>query len=242
MSSYSSDEWINVLTDYLVPVYTCGVAGTILLGNAGGACAAIALVVGASCGVDYFSMPWIDYAAPIYTLVGLFMLYSSSSTKDEEDEEDEAVELVPTGEKPDMTGVWKMKSCDNYDAYLEAVRIGPVMRGIIKRAPVWQMIKQNGDDVELLTKTSVMTMGQTYRIGGAPVVTRVRNDRFEDTVYWENDHLMLLKVNRKHKYEILVRRFMKGSKLAVVQTVKFVNPDRKDVVLNQIFTRSKQVH
>mmetsp|Transcript_321 Transcript_321/g.977 ORF Transcript_321/g.977 Transcript_321/m.977 type:complete len:84 (+) Transcript_321:526-777(+) len=83
-----------------------------------------------------------------------------------------------------------------------------------------------------------MTIGQTYRIGGPAVETRVRNDIFRDRVYWEEDDLVLLKVNVKHGYDILVRRRLTQQGLAVTQTVRFRDPNRPDVVMTQLFKRA----
>eukprot|EP00058_Branchiostoma_floridae_P000209 XP_002585697.1 hypothetical protein BRAFLDRAFT_73769 [Branchiostoma floridae] len=52
--------------------------------------------------------------------------------------------MSPT-ERVDLSGTWKMVQVENFDAYLQALGIGFVLRAIAKMLSNTQIIEQDGD-------------------------------------------------------------------------------------------------
>ena len=188
---------------------------------------------------------WIDFVVPSYSMVLIALVVASAKKrpsvkeiepeKVEEPVEVEEEEEVPAG-KPHFGGTWKMQSCDNYAGYLEAVRIGPIMRKAMVRVPVSQIIVQRGDKVEITLKT-IVAVKTLYHIDGPPTTSSIRNDKFQDEASWDGSDLIVVKKNITKNFTITARRQIKGEEMHVLTTVTTLNGSRPDANFVQIFSR-----
>ena len=141
------------------------------------------------------------------------------------------------GDAPRLSGTWKLVESENYHAYLEAINVGKLLRGIIARAPTSQTIALRGDRVRIVTN-GILKMDTTYAIGGAPIEVVVKGSVFLDSVRWDGDALILLKQRRDRTYAIHVQRALADADtLKMTSTVRFEDAAKPDVVLVQTLRR-----
>ena len=141
------------------------------------------------------------------------------------------------GDAPRLSGTWKLVESENYHAYLEAINVGKLLRGIIARAPTSQTIALRGDRVRIVTN-GILKMDTTYAIGGAPIEVVVKGSVFLDSVRWDGDALLLLKQRRDRTYAIHVQRALADADtLMMTSTVRFEEAAKPDVVLVQTLRR-----
>ena len=152
----------------------------------------------------------------------------------DEDEDDGSDE---DGGAPTLAGTWKLVRSENYPAYLEAIKVGKLLRGVIARAPTSQVISLRGDRVRIVTR-GILKMDTTYVVGGPPIEVFVKGSAFLDSVERDGADLLLTKQRVDRTYAIHVRRALTDADtLTMTSAVRFALPAKDDVVLVQTYQR-----
>ena len=141
------------------------------------------------------------------------------------------------GGAPTLAGTWKLVRSENYPAYLEAIKVGKLLRGVIARAPTSQVISLRGDRVRIVTR-GILKMDTTYVVGGPPIEVFVKGSAFLDSVERDGADLLLTKQRVDRTYAIHVRRALTDADtLTMTSAVRFALPAKDDVVLVQTYQR-----
>ncbi|XP_019642536.1 PREDICTED: fatty acid-binding protein, heart-like [Branchiostoma belcheri] len=91
-------------------------------------------------------------------------------------------------ERVDLSGTWKMVHVENFDAYLQALGIGFVLRAIAKMLSNTQIIEQDGDSFYVKDINTLQTHEVSFRIG-VPVEGTTVIGKYKVTVTWDGDVL-----------------------------------------------------
>ncbi|KAI8478839.1 Fatty acid-binding protein, intestinal [Branchiostoma belcheri] len=87
-------------------------------------------------------------------------------------------------ERVDLSGTWKMVHVENFDAYLQALGIGFVLRAIAKMLSNTQIIEQDGDSFYVKDINTLQTHEVSFRIGvpveGTTVIGKYKVRRAEE--------------------------------------------------------------
>lgn len=216
--------------DVLPPIYACGVWMTLVVREDSRLHAFFLALSGIGWGLLSPRLVSIlrdvaDFAAPLYALTAVFFVRQTDDT-------------VVT-DKPNLNGTWRMVSATNQSDYLDAIRLGPLARRILLRAATWQVIRIRGSKIRLNTKTRIASINGDYVLGGPPVRTKVNKEIFEDTVYWEDEVLVMRKVNVGRGYDILIRRTLNSDgNMTTTQLVTTFDGSRPPVTMHQLFKRT----
>ena len=193
---------------------------------------------------------FVDFVVPTYAvavvalaLVKRRQVEYDEEVKEEEEEEEEEEESFDKNEFPNFHGTWKMTpNQEQYNAYLEAVRVRMLLRKAIVRAPCYQILRMRADKFEVTTK-SIMSLKTVYHVGGPPTKSKITSDHFEDTCFWTgpdtNKVLVIVKKNITKGYELTIKRELLpgGDAFHVHNHVKTINGSRPDANFTQLFTR-----
>jgi len=114
------------------------------------------------------------------------------------------------GGQPNFSGTWKVVKNENYAAYLDALRVRPLVKLAALRAPTWQIIEHAGADFAVTSK-SVVTFRTRYVIDGPASTQTTAGHVTEDTLAWNGDALVLTKKCVSKGYVLTAERRMVSS-------------------------------
>lgn len=244
---------LNTIVDVLIPGYAFIVTYVIYRVHGDGAWLRFSgLLLFVVCAMNLSTLNF--YADLVALPFAGFILAKAATTKDDDDgdagvvaadaadddalaEEDEDDRSDEDGGAPTLAGTWKLVRSENYPAYLEAIKVGKLLRGVIARAPTSQVISLRGDRVRIVTR-GILKMDTTYVVGGPPIEVFVKGSAFLDSVERDGADLLLTKQRVDRTYAIHVRRALTDADtLTMTSAVRFALPAKDDVVLVQTYQR-----
>jgi len=249
---------LNWAVDGVVGPYAVSVALAAALGRRWGkrrslAVEAAVVAILASAGNLSSLNAFVDFCVPSYSVlvVAVAVLptkrcrgeeYRQEEEEQEDEQDEEEDEGVPetTGtvvaKKPSFAGTWKMQPFEQYAQYLEALRIGPIMRRALVRVPIHNVISQRGARLEVTLKT-VMSVTSKYVIDGPATKSQIRTDKFHDTATWDGDVLVVTKHNLTKGVTITVRRELEHGGHQFTASTLVSSAQRPDASFVQTFVR-----
>ena len=108
---------------------------------------------------------------------GSYVVVSALDALDEEEDNDEDDNIV------NLSGTFKLAKNVDFDKFLEAQGVGWALRSAANKARPVHTITHRGRTLRIQI-TGIITGDTTYKIGGPPVTSQIRDRVFSDTVQY----------------------------------------------------------
>ena len=133
----------------------------------------------------------------------------------------------------DLTGKYRLARNVGFDKFLEAQGVGWALRRAAGRARPVHRISHRGGTVRIRI-SGIVAGDTTYEVGGPPVLSRIRDRTFEDTVRYldAGDGIQVTKVamGQEAGCRILVTRQLSADRMRLTMRSRAVFDDGRDSV------------
>ena len=117
----------------------------------------------------------------------------------------------------DFNGTWNLESSsDNFEELLTALNVGFVLRKAIVNLKPEHIIKQDGDNFHIITKTPIRNQEVKFKVGEQYEQKHMTEDRMNRSIVtWEGDALVTKVLNNDNVP--VMTRSLEGGKMKVTQ-------------------------